>query len=160
MSTSPTVSDFRAALAICLAYRISRENLRGAAHEVAAAMRGAPRPRRHAAAHRAARRLLAKDLGLAESALPASLGRAQAVGQFEEARGQCQQPEEVFAFDLHAKWFAAANGVCPRCAAPGRFTEWRGSCSCGFRYGPLGVSAPETQRDALEKVFGSARKTA
>ena len=160
MTTTSAPSDFRVALAICVAYRISSVSLLGAASEVAAAMQNAPDPKRHAAAHRAARRLLAAELGLAPSALPPEAGRAQAIGHFEQARKGCERVEEIFAFDLHAKRFAVENGVCPRCTAPGRFRERQGVCPCGFSYGPLGVSAPERDRHALGKVFGNTRKTA
>jgi len=155
-----TADNMRIALAVCRAYGIANEHLADAAVEVAAAMAEAPRPKRHAAAHRVARRVLARELGVPRRTLPRAPGRSQAVGQFEGARRKCRDLGEQFSFDRHSKHFAVANGVCPRCSAPGEFGEDYGFCPCGFGYGHIPADPVEGDEDALEELLGSARQSA
>jgi len=148
------------AAAVCSAYGIAPSDLEDAAAEVWAETTRAPKEKRHAVAHRTARRILARQLGVTQRSLPADAGRAQAVGDYEKARLDCRDRQERHGFDLQTKWFAVENQVCPRCAAPGRFGPRRGACSCGFRYGPLGVAASEADDDALEKLRRDTRQPA
>lgn len=159
MNTPPNPSDLKMAAAVCSAYGIAPSDIEDAAAEVWAETMRAPKEKRHAVAHRTARRILARQLGVTQRSLPGDGGRAQAIGEYEKARLECCGRDELHAFDLHGRCFAVENQVCPRCAAAGHFGQRRGACSCGFRYGPLGT-ASETDHDALERLRRDTRQPA
>jgi hypothetical protein len=117
------------ALAYCHAYGLPRDHV----PELMDALRHG---RTHAQAHRVARRLLARQLGIPRGRLPATAGHSQAIGQYEAER-TCREAnhEPTVGFDLHSKRFAVENGVCPRCAEVGSFGETSGACRlCGWGY--------------------------
>jgi len=131
---------WRTALAICSAYKIPELIREEVAVEIAAAIRLVPRGKWQAAAHRIARRRLARDLGVPVRSVPVSRLRAGSIAQYEHTRRQREiwqrhdRKPWVGAFDYHSRWFAIENGVCPRCGDPGDFTPYGGACECGFSY--------------------------
>jgi hypothetical protein len=97
-----------------------------------------PRRQRFACLVHALRLALAKELGVPAPTLPRDWVGLQAAGQYEAGRREYASMRGrrwVPAFDRHSRRFAIENGVCPRCAARGRFTERAGRCRCGFAYG-------------------------
>jgi len=159
VSLSPDASVAQVVLAVASAYTVSPEDLEDAASEVWAAVRRSPLHKGQVAAHQAGRRSLARQLGLPQRGLPADAGRSQAICQWQRARRRCRRPDEIDAFDRHDRRFAAANGVCPRCSAPGQFTDTEGACTCGFAYGP-GRRGPQNTASALETLLRDARESA
>jgi hypothetical protein len=135
MNAMARASAYRMGLAVCTAYCLSRADRAHCAHVIAAALMDTPEPRRQAAAHRIARRLLAERWDLPVRSLPAEPGRSQAIGWYEDARDQCRNDDEFAAFDLHSMHYAIENGVCPRCAQARSFGDTFGECTCGFEYG-------------------------
>jgi hypothetical protein len=80
---------------------------------------------------------LARQLGVPRPSMPAGWRGIQAVGLYEKRRRECAGlPGRRWteAFDRHSRHFAVENGVCPRCARPGRFEAEEGECECGFAY--------------------------
>ena len=97
-----------------------------------------PRGQQFACLVSSLREELRRELGLPGRALPRDWVALQAVGQYEAGRREYASMRGgrwVPAFDRHSRRFAIENGVCPRCAARGRFTEGGGVCKCGFSYG-------------------------
>ena len=128
----------RMALAICGGYGIQPDMIDEVAGEILWAMRTAPAGRRQAAAHRVARRRLARQLGIKERDVPVRYIYARAVAQYEALRAayglgpRRDRGARELAFDYHSRQFAIENGVCPRCGAAGRFGPGGGVCNCGF----------------------------
>jgi hypothetical protein len=141
------------AIALCRSCGIAEQSLQDVAREVVLAMRRRPRSRRSAVAVQVAKRWLAKQLALPESALPTTLAELKAVGEYEAVRARYGVWQGLYGlplvrgFDYHSRRFAAENGVCPRCSRPGHFTEAAGRCGCGFAYGPQG-DAPAADIEA------------
>jgi hypothetical protein len=119
-----------------------RAGLNGAAvQDVADGMlaraRQLPRSQRFGCMIRSLRLALAKELGVSPQRLPGDWVALQAAGQYEAGRREYASMRGrrwLPAFDRHSRRFAIENGVCPRCAARGRFTESGGRCKCGFQY--------------------------
>jgi len=135
MSAMSPANVYRFALAQVSSYCLPPAERFYAARIIVAAVMATPAPRRWAAAHRAARRLLAGHLGVPSRSLPADPGRCQAVGIYEAARLEHADHDELAGFDRHSMLFAIENGVCPRCSRAGEFGYTWGQCDCGFEYG-------------------------
>ena len=135
MSAMSMANAYRIALALVSSYCLPAAERIRAARIIVVAMMDTPGPRRQAAAHRAARRLLAAHLGVPSRSLPTEPGCCQAVGTYEAARTGHADEDELPAFDRHSMLFAIENGVCPRCSRAGEFGYTHGQCACGFEYG-------------------------
>ena len=125
------------AMTMCRKCGLDGAAVRDVADRIIARALRRPRNQRFACLVSSLREELRRELGLPGRALPPDWSALQAAGQYEAGRreyasmrGRCWLP----AFDRHSRRFAIENGVCPRCAAPGRFTERGGRCRCGFCY--------------------------
>ena len=128
------------ALAMCRRCGIPPQDLEDAAAEVVQRIWQRPAQRQYAEAVETVRRLLAGHLGVPRRSLPGNLNDLKAIGEYTDVERRYASAERDdgqpwrASFDLHSKRFAIENGVCPRCARPGRFTEDAGRCDCGFAY--------------------------
>jgi hypothetical protein len=96
-----------------------------------------PRGRRFGCLVYSLRTELRRELGLPGKMIPRRWTALQAVGQYESDRlayAGLRGRSWPRAFDHHSRRFAIENGVCPRCASPGQFSEGGGECPCGFAY--------------------------
>jgi hypothetical protein len=96
-----------------------------------------PPGRRFACIASALRRELARHLGVPRRTLPRDWAGLKAVGRYEASRVEYHRLRGRTwgrAFDRHSRLFAVENGVCPRCARPGKFAAAAGRCPCGFQY--------------------------
>jgi len=86
------------------------------------------------------RRRLARHLGVPRRSLPEEIYELRAFGEYAELRRRYAGIDHdggegwLGGFDIHSRRFAIENGVCPKCARVGRFTEDAGRCECGFAY--------------------------
>ncbi len=131
----------RVAIAICAAYGILPQMLDDAAGEVMFAMLTAPRKLAQAAAHRAARRYLAKQLGVTRKSVPVQHVSARAVSEYESHRKRLEEmehegyrPSMINNYDYQSRRFAIENGVCPRCTRTMHIPKNAETavCECGF----------------------------
>lgn len=125
-------------LAICGAYGINPDRLDYAVNKVSYEMICAPKGKKQAAGHRAARRILAKQLHLPESRIPILRIHAKSISKYETYRATREKWDMetsgswVANFDYQSRRFAIENQICPRCSMPAKFTEEGGVCNCGF----------------------------
>jgi hypothetical protein len=136
---SAKTSNLRYARALCLSAGVDGVWLADAVQEVLLALQSNPGRFRHAAAARALKRSLARQNRRSLRSLPSRLDRLKQVGRFSRERMRYAQDSlrdarALACFDLHSKYFAVENGVCPCCTRPGSFPPERGRCSCGFAY--------------------------
>jgi hypothetical protein len=126
---------FRLAVEMCRLCRIDEPHVEDVALGLVVKAWRRPWRRRYSALVDSIRQEMARQWGVPRRTLPTRWSRLVAIGQFESqrrAQESFRSPQWGPAFDRHSRRFAIENGVCPRCAARGRFTESGGKCRCGF----------------------------
>lgn len=128
------------ALALCQRCGIPRQDVEDVAAEVVRRVWHRPADRQYAEAVEMVRRRLARHLGVPRRSLPEEIYELRAFGEYAELRRRYARIDHdggegwLGGFDIHSRRFAVENGVCPKCARVGRFTEDAGRCACGFAY--------------------------
>lgn len=139
--------------ATCRACGVPDAHLEDVASDITLHVRRVPKSKQYPELVRGIQQWIARTHGIEHSALPRTVSKLIAIGQYQAAQGAYREEDAwdcengcgdggawFHSFDMHSIRFAVENGVCPQCSTVGDFTEDEGSCRCGFRYGALGVA--------------------